>query len=125
MWRFSYQASEGGGAAFVLLYVCMTLLLGIPLMLAEFGLGRRGQLAPIGSLRRLGGPGWAKLGYVFVAAGLMILAYYSVIAGWTIRYAIEAVLHGFSAAAGEHFGAVASGADAICVPHRLSWCSRS
>lgn len=113
MWRFSYQASEGGGAAFVLLYVCMTLLLGIPLMLAEFGLGRRGQLAPIGSLRRLGGPGWAKLGYVFVAAGLMILAYYSVIAGWTIRYAIEAALHGFSAAAGEHFGAVASGGDAV------------
>ncbi len=113
MWRFSYQASEGGGAAFVLLYVCMTLLLGIPLMLAEFGLGRRGQLAPIGSLRRLGGPAWAKLGYVFVAAGLMILAYYSVIAGWTIRYAIEAVLHGFSAAAGEHFAAVASGGDAV------------
>lgn len=113
MWRFSYQASEGGGAAFVLLYICMTLLLGIPLMLAEFGLGRRGQLAPIGSLRRLGGASWARLGYVFVAAGLVILAYYSVIAGWTIRYAIEAVLHGFPAAAGEHFGAVASGADAV------------
>jgi len=91
----------------------MTLLLGIPPMLAEFGLGRRGQLAPIGSLRRLGGTAWARLGYVFVAAGLMILAYYSVIAGWTIRYAIEAVLHGFSAAAGEHFGAVASGGDAV------------
>ena len=41
MWRFSYQASEGGGAAFVLLYVVMTILLGIPLMLGEFGLGRR------------------------------------------------------------------------------------
>ncbi len=113
MWRFSYQASEGGGAAFVLLYVLMTLALGIPLMLAEFGIGRRGQLAPIGSLRLVGGPGWSRIGYLFVAAGLLILAYYSVIAGWTVRYAIEAVLHGFDRSAAEHFGAVASGGPAV------------
>ena len=112
MWRFSYQASEGGGAAFVLLYVAMTLLLGIPLMLAEFGIGRRGQRAPIGSLRKLAGRGWGRLGYVFVGAGLLILAYYSVIAGWTVRYAIEATLHGFDRSAAEHFGEVAAGGDA-------------
>jgi len=113
MWRFSYQASEGGGAAFVLLYVVMTLVLGIPLMLAEFGIGRRGQLAPIGSLRRVGGRAWGRIGYMFVAAGLLILAYYSVIAGWTVRYAVEAVLHGFDRSAAEHFGKVASGRDAV------------
>ena len=61
-----YQASEGGGAAFVLVYVALTLLLGIPLMLAEFGIGRRGQRAPIGSLRKLAGRGWGRLGYLFV-----------------------------------------------------------
>jgi NSS family neurotransmitter:Na+ symporter len=113
MWRFSYQASEGGGAAFVLLYVAMTLLLGIPLMLAEFGIGRRGQRAPIGSLRTLAGRGWGRLGYVFVSAGLLILAYYSVIAGWTVRYALEAALHGFDRSAAEHFGEVAAGGDAV------------
>lgn len=113
MWRFSYQASEGGGAAFVLLYVAMTILLGIPLMLAEFGIGRRGQLAPIGSLRKLGGPAWARVGYLFVATGLLILTYYSVIAGWTMRYALEAVLHGFSRSAGDHFAEVAAGGDAV------------
>jgi NSS family neurotransmitter:Na+ symporter len=113
MWRFSYQASEGGGAAFVILYVLMTIILGIPLMLAEFGIGRRGQLAPIGSLRKLGGPAWARIGYVFVAAGFLILAYYSVIAGWTVRYAIEAAVHGFYRDAGEHFGQVAAGLDAL------------
>jgi NSS family neurotransmitter:Na+ symporter len=113
MWRFSYQASEGGGAAFVLLYIGMTIMLGIPLMLAEFGLGRRGQLSPIGTLRRIGGRTWAPVGYMFVVAGFLILAYYSVIAGWTIRYGIEAVLTGFSPAAGEHFGAVAAGGDAV------------
>ncbi len=113
MWRFSYQASEGGGAAFVLLYIGMTIILGIPLMLAEFGIGRRGQLAPIGSLRKLGGPGWGRVGYVFVAAGLLILAYYSVIAGWTIRYAIESAIGGFGRDAGAHFGEVSSGLDAL------------
>jgi NSS family neurotransmitter:Na+ symporter len=113
MWRFSYQASEGGGAAFVLLYVAMTLLLGIPLMLAEFGIGRRGQRAPIGSLRALAGRGWGRLGYVFVTAGLLILAYYSVIAGWTVRYAVEAVIRGFDRSASEHFAAVAAGGDAV------------
>jgi len=113
MWRFSYQASEGGGAAFVLVYIAMTLALGIPLMLAEFGLGRRGQLGPIGTLRKLGGRAWGPVGYLFVAVGLLILAYYSVIAGWTVRYGIEAVAGGFARSAGDHFGAVASGGDAV------------
>jgi len=113
MWRFSYQASEGGGAAFVLLYVVMTLLLGIPIMLAEFGLGRRAQLAPIGALRKLAGRGWSRIGYVFVIGGGLILSYYSVIAGWTVRYAIEAITQGFPGDAGQHFGKVASGSGAV------------
>ena len=113
MWRFSYQASEGGGAAFVLLYIMMTLMLGIPLMLAEFGLGRRGQLTPIGALRRLAGRGWARIGYVFVIGGGLILSYYSVIAGWTVRYAIDSIWHGFPGDSGAHFASVASGSGAI------------
>ncbi len=113
MWRFSYQASEGGGAAFVLLYIVMTILLGIPIMLAEFGVGRRGQRAPVGSLRIVGGRAWAPLGYLFATVGLIILAYYSVIAGWTVRYAIEAVTSGFPESAGEHFVSVASGGSAV------------
>jgi NSS family neurotransmitter:Na+ symporter len=53
------------------------------------------------------------VGYLFVAAGLLILAYYSVIAGWTVRYGIEAVFTGFDRSAADHFAAVASGADAV------------
>jgi NSS family neurotransmitter:Na+ symporter len=113
MWRFSYQASEGGGAAFVLLYVVMTLVLGIPIMLGEFGIGRRGQRSPVGSLRRVAGPAWAVVGYGFAVVGVLILSYYSVIAGWTVRYAIEAIIHGFPEDAGTHFGKVASGSGAI------------
>ena len=113
MWRFSYQASEGGGAAFVLLYVVMTLLLGIPIMLAEFGLGRRAQLTPIGALRKLAGHRWARVGYVFIIGCGLILSYYSVIAGWTVRYAIESIVRGFPGDAGAHFAKVSSGSGAV------------
>jgi len=113
MWRFPYQASEGGGAAFVLLYVVLTLILGIPLMLAEFGIGRRAQLAPVGALRKLAGRAWVPVGYMFVLAGLLILSYYSVIAGWTVRYGIEAAFLGFAPSSADHFGVVASGGDAV------------
>jgi NSS family neurotransmitter:Na+ symporter len=113
MWRFSYQASEGGGAAFVLLYVVMTLVLGIPLMLGEFGIGRLGQRSPVGSLRKVAGPTWAIVGYGFAIVGVLILSYYSVIAGWTVRYAVEAIVQGFPEDSGTHFGRVASGGSAI------------
>lgn len=115
MWRFSYQASEGGGAAFVLLYILMTLFLGIPLLLAELSIGRRGKLSPIGALRALGGSRWSKMGYLFVAAGLLILAYYSVIAGWTVRYAFESAFTGFPGSPGAHFGEVAAGGSAVAL----------
>lgn len=113
MWRFSYQASEGGGAAFVLLYIGMTIVLGIPLMLTEFGIGRRGQSAPVGALRRVAGPRWALVGWLGAAGSLLILSYYSVIAGWTVRYALEALLVGFPAEAGAHFGNIAAGGGAV------------
>lgn len=109
MWRFSYTTAEHGGAAFVLFYVFLTFLIGIPVMIAEFGIGRSTRRSPIGALRKIGGTAWAPLGYMFVAAGFLILAYYSVIAGWVTRYAIDALLSPFPADAGEYFGQVSSG----------------
>jgi neurotransmitter:Na+ symporter, NSS family len=112
MWRFSYVAAEGGGAAFVFLYVAMVLLLGIPLMLCELVVGRSTHLSPVGALRTLGGKGWAMLGMLFVLVGFLILSYYSVIAGWTMRFALESALTGFPGDPGEHFGEIASGRSA-------------
>jgi neurotransmitter:Na+ symporter, NSS family len=109
MWRFSYVAAEGGGAAFVLLYIVMVLLLGIPLMLSELVVGRRTHLSPGGALRELGGRGWAFLGVLFVLVGFLILSYYSVIAGWTLRFALESAATGFPGEPGAHFEAIASG----------------
>jgi NSS family neurotransmitter:Na+ symporter len=113
MWRFPYVAAEGGGAAFVFLYIILTLSIGIPLMLSEFSVGRGSRLSPIGALRKLGGSGWSLLGFMYVITGFIILAYYSVIAGWVVRYAIDGILSGFPANPGEHFGAVTSGMSPI------------
>ncbi|MAE94519.1 MAG: sodium-dependent transporter [Deltaproteobacteria bacterium] len=109
MWRFSYMAAENGGAAFVVLYVVLTLLVGLPVMLAELALGRGAGKSPIQALVHYGGAAWRPLGVLFVVSGFVILAYYSVIAGWTARYVVEAAVHGFPDDAGAHFGALASG----------------
>jgi len=114
MWRFSYMTAEHGGAAFVLLYVLMTLLLGLPVMLAELTVGRGAGKSPILALAHYGGRKWRPLGGLFVFTGFVILSYYSVIAGWTLRYTVSGVLGGFPAPekAEELFGQIASGWDA-------------
>jgi NSS family neurotransmitter:Na+ symporter len=113
MWRFSYIASQGGGATFVLAYLILVAIVGVPLMTSEFVVGRMAQESPARSVRRLGGPGWAPLGWLFVFCGLGILAYYSVIAGWTMRYALDALRNAIPSDTGAYFGAVATGWDAI------------
>jgi NSS family neurotransmitter:Na+ symporter len=112
MWRFAYKASEGGGAAFVLVYLLIVALVGIPLMTSEFILGRLAQESPARAVRRLGGRGWAPLGWLFVFCGLGILAYYSVIAGWTMRYALDAIRNAIPSDTGAYFGEVSQGVDA-------------
>ena len=112
MWRFPYQAAEGGGAAFVVLYLFMTLLLGVPLMIAELIAGRRARRSPIGALRALAGRRWSPLGVLFVITPLLILSYFSVIAGWTLRYAFDALV-GFSAQPAGRYAEIATGLPAI------------
>jgi NSS family neurotransmitter:Na+ symporter len=106
MWRFPYRTAEGGGAAFVVLYVIFTLAVGIPLMLCEFSIGRRSRLSPIGALHKLGGRAWSLVGFLGVLTGFLILSYYAVIAGWVVRYALEGLTVGFAADPGGHFNAI-------------------
>ena len=113
MWRFSYLTAENGGAAFVVLYLVVTLLVGLPILLAELVLGRGSQRSPIRALVHFGGRAWTPLGFVFVAAGFLILSYYSVIAGWTLRYAGIVLFSGFDATIADRFEDVASGWDAF------------
>ena len=112
MWRFPYQTAEGGGAAFVLLYILMTFLIGVPIMAAEFAVGRRSRLSPIGALRKLGGVRWVPLGWLLTFTPLVILAYFSVVCGWSLRYALDA-LGGFASSPGDRYAEVSTGLPAI------------
>jgi NSS family neurotransmitter:Na+ symporter len=109
MWRFPYLTAENGGAAFVALYLAMTALVGLPVLLAEFAIGRGAGKSPAAALEHFGGRAWRPLGVLFVASGFLILAYYSVIAGWTLRYSAEGLLWGFSEDAAAHFSHVTNG----------------
>jgi len=113
MWRFPYATAEGGGAAFVLLYIIFTFAVGVPVLLAEMSIGRSTRLSPIGALRASGGRTWSFVGWVFVAAGLLILSYYAVIAGWVIRYMLEGLISGFPADAAAYFGQATSGVQPV------------
>ena len=91
IWRFPYTVGENGGGAFVLIYLGCVIFLGIPVMMAEIMLGRRGRQTPINTMRTLAkeegvSRQWQWLGFMGIAAGFTILSYYSVIAGWTLAY---------------------------------------
>jgi len=108
MWRFSYQAAEGGGAAFVCLYLLMTFLVGLPIMVSELLIGRATRRSPVEAYRSLGGGPWSVMGLLAVLTPIVILAYFSVITGWVIRYGLDAH-SGFSADPGQNFADVSEG----------------
>jgi NSS family neurotransmitter:Na+ symporter len=107
IWKFPYIAGENGGSAFVIVYVLCVLLMGIPIMMAETMLGRRGRQNPINTMQSLAEEAgahknWQYLGWMGIVAGLLILSYYSVIAGWASAYTVKAFLGQFSSvSAGE------------------------
>ena len=95
VWRFLAETQSNGGAAFLLVYIVCVLLLGVPVMLAEFSLGRGGRSDAVGVFRRLSpGTAWWLVGAVAVAASYLILCYYMVVAGWTLEYLYESVAGG-------------------------------
>jgi NSS family neurotransmitter:Na+ symporter len=118
MWRFSYVAAEGGGAAFVLLYMLFVMLIGVPVMTCELVVGRLTQVSPIKAIRRIGGANWSPLGWLFVVAGFGLLSYYSVIAGWTMRFAFDAFRGAIPQDAATYFNQVGTNIPAV-VTHVL------
>ena len=86
VWRFPFVTGEGGGAAFLLVYLLFVALIGFPAILAEFVVGRKTKRNPVGALREYGGRAWTYVGGVFIVTGFVILSYYSVVAGWFVRY---------------------------------------
>lgn len=99
IWKFPYITGENGGGAFVLVYLGCVLAIGIPIMIAETLMGRQGakvRLIPcVTCPRKRVSPHWQYLGWMGVVAGVLILSYYSVIAGWAIAYVFKAFLVAF------------------------------
>lgn len=91
IWRFPYLTGTEGGGAFVIIYVLMALLIGIPLFIMETGLGRKTKLSPVEGMRKLNGRGniWNSLAWLGVAAAFFILTYYIQIMGWIVSYFIR------------------------------------
>ena len=116
VWRFPFITGESGGAGFLLVYLLFIILVGFPAMLVEFVVGRKTERNPVGALREIGRGVWRYLGWIFVVTTFVIMSYYSVVAGWTIRYTILGVEDGYTpdaeGAAGQFFD-LAQGIEAM------------
>ena len=125
IWKFPYMTAENGGGAFVMIYIASVILLALPIMCAEILIGKRGKQNPVNSLRTLSGEAshyykkesdvalnrttnikkqfddseifsnWELVGWMGILAGVLILSFYSVIAGWTISYIIKSISGSF------------------------------
>ena len=97
IWRFPYETGNHGGAAFILIYLACVLILGIPIMVSEFLIGRHSRANTAGAYQKLApGTHWRWVGRMGVLAGFLILSYYSVVAGWTLEFIGEAVTDNFA-----------------------------
>ena len=114
IWKFPYVTGENGGGAFVLIYLVCIAVVGIPIMMAEVMIGRRGGHSPVNSLRLIAvreglKPVWRMIGAVGVLAGFLILSFYSVIGGWAVSYVGTAASGQFAGQSAEAIGAIFSG----------------
>lgn len=92
VWRFPAETQAGGGAAFLILYIACVIILGIPVMLAEFSMGRASQSDAVGSYAKLGkNKAWQLGGLLAVLAATLITMFYMVVGGWTLEYLTNSV----------------------------------
>jgi len=122
IWKFPYITGENGGGAFVLVYLVCISLIGIPLMMAEVLIGRRGGQSPTQSYRRLAeasgaSPWWRLIGWSGMIAAFLILTFYSVIGGWALDYLIKASGNAFEHQTAEDIGNLFS--DLLSAPDKL------
>jgi len=101
LWRFPFVAGQNGGAAFLIIYVGFVLLLGLPLMMAELAMGRRGGGSPIASMRKLAREAdasrlWSAIGWISILIPLVGMSYYSIVGGWSIDYVLRAAMNSFA-----------------------------
>ena len=112
IWKYPSMAGQNGGGAFTLVYLACILVVGLSIVIAEFVIGRKTQLSPVGAFEKLApGTNWKWVGYLGVASAFVILSFYGVVGGWILKYIIDSFSGGFDALAGnpEAAGAMFNG----------------
>ncbi|MDR5858326.1 sodium-dependent transporter [Halomonas eurihalina] len=113
VWKFPYMTGEYGGAAFVLVYLICILSVGVPVMMTEIALGRRGRGSPIDAIRRMASESgrssaWSLLGWMAMLCGFMILCFYVVVAGWSFAYLWKMISGGLAGSSVDDMAAIFS-----------------
>ncbi|MHC4709664.1 MAG: sodium-dependent transporter [Planctomycetota bacterium] len=95
IWRFPYVLGENGGSAFLFIYLAFALGIGLPLLVTEIAIGRRGRSSATGSYRAVAAAcsrssAWGLVGTLGIFCAFVILSYYTVISGWTLDYFVKA-----------------------------------
>lgn len=106
IWKFPFEVEAGGGAAFVILYLAFCFILCFPVMITEVAIGRKTTKNAAGAFTALGYKKWSFVGLFGILAGVIILSFYNVVAGWAFGYVIEMVQGNF--AIGSEFGGYTS-----------------
>ena len=101
IWKFPHMAGENGGGAFTIVYLLCILIVGLPIVIAEFVLGRKTQLSPVGAFEKIASKSnWKWVGMLGVASAFVILSFYGVVGGWTLKYTLISLTGGFTKLAG-------------------------
>lgn len=96
IWRFPYMVGQNGGAAFILIYIVMLLVLCLPVLISEYLIGRRGASNPFRCFDVIvPGSKWRWIGFLAVLSSACILSFYCVVGGWSVRYLLESCINGF------------------------------
>ena len=98
IYRFPIEAGNNGGGAFLIVYLAVALLIGTPLMISEFIIGRRAKSNPVGAFRKLQGKrgAWPVVGWMGIVCAFLILAFYTTVAGWTLGYLGKSIANNFA-----------------------------
>ena len=102
IWRFPYIVGEGGGAAFIIVYLFSSFFLSLPILLSEAVIGRRTGANTYGAMEKLApGTGWKWMGLLTVISPLIILSYYSIVGGWSVDFFAKSLTFSFIGESGE------------------------
>ena len=120
IWKYPHMAGQNGGAAFTVVYLLCILIVGLPILLGELAIGRKTQLSPVGAFNKLSNlSNWKWVGFLGVASAFVILSFYGVVGGWTLKYTLFALSGGFDSLSGHLICLVKFSVNSLVVVYSL------